>query len=355
MKKVAILQPIIPHYREAFFQTLRDRIFSDVYVYENSGVAEQSSFKIGEAKSTNLYNKQICGVLFYNIFPFLKRDYKTIVLMWHFAHFTTWVLLFTKIFHRKKIIIWGHGISVKRYIKEEVTPDWKLKLMLFLADGAWVYTDKEASIWRKHFHSKKIVALNNTVSSVESILNVEVLSKEKLKCKYNITQSTILIFCARFESAYRRVDLLEATLKRVNSENIGLIIIGSGKYKPDFSQYSNVYDFGAVYDQSLKHELFTIADIYFQPGWVGLSIVEAMAYALPITTFSRSEDTFQCVEYSYIKDGVNGVIFHSLEQCVEFFNTVSETQIHDMGLNAKSYVKSNLLINNMTNNAISIL
>ena len=180
-------------------------------------------------------------------------------------------------------------------------------------------------------------------------------SKNKLKCKYNITQENILIFCARFENNYRRTDLLIETIKQLNTEKYGFIIIGAGKNKPDFSPYNNVYDFGAIYDTNIKRELFYIADLYFQPGWVGLSIVEAMAYGKPICTFIRSEETKQCVEYSYIENNTNGLIFTNIDDCITRISQLTNDEINQLGANAKKKVVQLLTPQNMVANALSIL
>ena len=204
--------------------------------------------------------------------------------------------------------------------------------------------------------NKPIVALNNTLTGVTEMVEYKpVNSKNELKCKYNITQENILIFCARFENNYRRTDLLIETIKQLNTEKYGFIIIGAGKNKPDFSLYNNVYDFGAIYDTNIKRELFYIADLYFQPGWVGLSIVEAMAYGKPICTFIRSEETKQCVEYSYIENNTNGLIFTNIDDCITRISQLTNDEIKQLGANAKKKVAQLLTPQNMVANALSIL
>jgi glycosyltransferase involved in cell wall biosynthesis len=95
--------------------------------------------------------------------------------------------------------------------------------------------------------------------------------------------------------------------------------------------------------------------MYFQPGWVGLSIVEAMAYGKPICTFVRSKETLQCVEYSYIINEKNGLIFNDINDFIKKIETISYDDIKSMGHNAKLLVKEKLTIENMVKNAISIL
>lgn len=354
-KYIAILQPEIPHYREEFFNKIREHITTDIYVYNSFKYSKQHGFNVNTNNVNYISNKKIKGFLIYNPFVFFTHKYDTLVLMLHFAHITTWLLLLTKFIHRKKIILWGQGISIKRYLKEEKHPDWKLKLQIALSDGVWIYMEKEKKMWQKIFPTKKIVALNNTLTGVDEMVQYKsILSKEELKSKYKIKEDIIMIFCARFESNYRRTDLLLETIQKLNSKKFGFIIIGSGQNKPNFTQYKNVYDFGAIYDTNKKRDLFSIADIYFQPGWVGLSIVEAMAYGKPIFTFIRSTETKQCVEYSYIKSGYNGLIFRDIDSCINTIQNLSKEYIDELGNNARITAKK-LSPTNMANAAIALL
>lgn len=356
-KNTAILQPEVPHYRTEFFRLLEKECQSmDIYIYNSVDKAREQGFMIDDINLKYISNIQCKGILFYNPFTLLHKKYDTLVVMWHFAHVTTWLLLLTKWIHRKKIIIWGQGISVKRYMKEEKKPNVLMKWMLALADGAWIYMEKEAGLWKGIFPKKRIVALNNTLSGAEEITKYKsTITKEELKEKYDIKESVILLFCARFTNPYRRTDLLTEVIEQMDKDKFGFVIIGNGPHKPDFSSHSNVYDFGAVYDKNIKQDLFTLSDIYFQPGWVGLSIVEAMAHGKPIFTFERNAETLQCVEYSYIINDENGMIFENTNDCIEKLNTISKEGIAEMGECAKKLVKEKLTINNMVRNACSIL
>lgn len=349
-----ILQPHIPHYREEFFEGITNQVGCDLACYQDDKITIANNFSNASNKKRTIVSIEKFGFLIYN--PFAFKKYDTLVLMLHFGHLTSWILLLTKIFHGKKIILWGQGISVKRYLKEEVKPSFLLKLMIYFADGVWFYTEKELKQWKKIFPQKKMISLNNTISGVEKILDFKNgLSKGDLKSKYNINQERTFIFCARFNNSYRRVDLLLSIIGALDTDKYAFIIIGEGKFKPDFSIYNNVYDFGSVYDDEIKNNLFAIADLYIQPGWVGLSVVEAMAYGKPILTFKRTEKVLQCVEYHYIKNNENGFIFESLNSFIQTVNSLSDDQIEIMSKNAKEYVKENLKMDNMVASACNLL
>lgn len=356
--RIAILQPEVPHYREEFFQRLREACETvDIYVYNSFEHTRKHGFSIHTDGIKHIKNKNLHEVLIYNPLPMCSKQYDMLVLMLHFAHITTWLLLLTKWLHRKKIILWGQGISVKRYLKETKKPDWKLKWQIALADGVWIYEEPEAKQWQHIFPNKPIIALNNTLTGAEEMCEWSVSSDERkrIRSKWAIIQDIVFIFCARFDNDYRRPDLLIETIERLDAEKYGFIIIGEGKNKPDFSKYKNVYDVGAVYDNKVKRELFAAADIYFQPGWVGLSIVEAMAYGKPVFTFRRSIKTLQCVEYCYIEDGVNGYIFNDMADCINRLIANPLNKFQEMGENAKELVKTKLTPQKMVERAYFLL
>lgn len=145
-------------------------------------------------------------------------------------------------------------------------------------------------------------------------------------------------------------------IQRLDNKQFGFIIIGDGKDKPDFSKYENVHDFGAVYDDEKKSNLFAIADIYFQPGWIGLSVVEAMAYGLPVCTFKRKGDEIRHgVEYGILKDEVNAMLFDSMDEAVNRIENTSKEEIKRMGKNAHDYIAKKHTPAKMAENALSIL
>ncbi len=351
---ITILQPHIPHYREDFFIELSKKWRLNLFCYD------VSASKSDNFSSANIPVKKIKCVkagpfMAYNPFSILTSECKCLILMLNFGHLTTWLLILTKIFHKKKIILWGHGISVKRYMSELKSPSMLLRWMIWLSDGVFFYTEKELAIWKQRMPDKQMVSLNNTISKVEELVNRRQIDIATLKKKYSIHQNFVLIYCARFNNSYRRVDLLIQAMKTLDPTKFAFIVIGGGKLKPDFTMYENVYDYGEVYEKHKKDELFQMANAYYQPGWVGLSIVEAMAYGKPVLTFSRSVHLKQCVEFAYIKSDFNGIVFDDFEQFLQILPKLSTELVDTMGKNAIEFVTKHLLMSNMINKADELL
>lgn len=352
---IAIVQPLVPHYREHFFNRLREQAPFDLYCYDGAAALQKQNLSAGSTSVKSLSAWSVGPFVLYNPMRFFRSDYKILVLMLNFAHLSTWVILLLKPFLKQKVILWGHGISVKRYVQEERRPSRLLKWMMQLADATWFYTTRELELWQQVIPGMNAVALNNTISEVERIIQEPVPDKALLREKYGISANRVLIYCARFNEVGRRIDLLLKLISATDPAQYNFIIIGAGKYKPDFSVYPHVHDFGAVYDPVVKQELFGMANLYFQPGWIGLSAVEAMAYAKPVCTFKRSEAVLQCVEYSYIRNGYNGLIFESVEECLDVLDQLPEDKINIMGQQARRFVKEHLTMTAMVDNALHSL
>lgn len=353
-KRIAIIQPMVPHYRQEFYTRLQDEYDVDIYSWQDIQAAKNNGFDSAKLEYHKLKGISLGSAIIYNCLPFLFGRYNLIVLVQEMKYVSHWFILLLARLFGKKVILWGHGITAAKYTQFESKMPLSRKIMYRLADGAWFYTKKEQELWQEIMPELKSVALGNTVGGVSDILKIDLdKNNRRLKDKYNVKTVINFVICTRFTDLPRRMDLFVGLVERLDPNKYGFIVIGEGPQKPNFSRHSNVYDFGAVYDKATKDELFTLADIYFQPGWCGLSIVEAMAYGKPIFTFERSKDVLQCVEYGYIKHGFNGMIFHCLDELCNYIEGMEIGLIEKMGQNAREYVQENLTMENMIRNAVT--
>jgi hypothetical protein len=349
---VAIVQPLVPSYRKPFFEGLREKVSFDLYVYYDEKFLKKNNFSPAGLPIQYLGKWRLGKAIFLNVFPLLKKQYKIIVLCAEMKLITNWLVLIFGRFFDKKVILWGHGFNACKYFKETEKIPLVKKVMYHLADGAWFYTGNEEKIWQNEIFNLKSVALNNTVEVSLSNKSFSDSEIKKIKDGHKIKNKFNFIFCARFNNKNRHIELLNQIINKVDKNKFGFIIIGDGKYKSDLIKSENVYDFGSIYDSETKSELFSLADVYFQPAWCGLSIVEAMAYGKPIFTFKRSEEILQCVEYGYIEHGVNGIIFKNINEMIVYLSNFSLDDIQRLSRNAKRFYREKLSMNSMISNAV---
>jgi glycosyltransferase involved in cell wall biosynthesis len=93
-----------------------------------------------------------------------------------------------------------------------------------------------------------------------------------------------------------------------------LVIIGDGPEKHALQTRVNALDVndavywrGQIYDQAELAPWFLSALAFVYPGAIGLSLLHAFAYGLPVITHSSVE--FQAPEFAALKNGVNGLTF----------------------------------------------
>lgn len=351
--KIGILYPRISHYREEFFQSLMQKYEVDFFVYESKEESTNNNFKNSEIHTHQLTTFTVFNKLkIVNILPFFKKKYDVLILIGEVRSVSIWILLLLMKIVRTKTILWGHGISIHSYLQESKKLNPMRVLFRRLADHNWLYTKNEVDIWKNYIDEKNLTSLNNTIYT-EEILNRPLLNKSELKKKYHITTEVNFIFSARFTNN-RRVDLLIELINKLDENKYGFIIIGDGEFKPDFESYENVYDFGTVYDRKFKNELFTIADLYFQPAWIGLSCTEALAYGKMVLTFKRSPDVKQCVEYAYLNHE-NSYIAKNIDVLISFIQSLDQKSIEQYSRNAREYAKNNLTMERMVYNALDSL
>jgi len=326
---VLIVQPFIPHYRSDFFLELKKKISFDLVTVFSP--ERNEGFKITKKiKYKNLKSYNFGSFIYFNTFIINFFKYEIIVIPWAPKWISIYFLLLLKRLFNLKIVIWTHGDSIKNGFNPQKIRD-KIKIFIFnKSDGICFYTQSGLRKLKPYIRKPKLFFINNTlnVEKIQSIKNNLDSPPKILKKKYGINASRVIIYCARFIE-YRRIDKLVEFINIMTNEDVHFIIIGSGKFKPNFTQYSNVHDLGQIYDDYIKSELFSIADFSFQPAWSGLSVVESIANGVPYTTLKKSKNIFQCVEYSYIKNGINGFI---VEDLLELKDTVLKIKDEELNL-----------------------
>lgn len=338
MNSLLIIQPIIPHYRKFFFQRI-----SELYTLRVLYGRKNNGFKVENLP----FGKKVRTLTFLKLeFYCLHREIRqfrpqVIVTYGEVKQLSNLLLILMKPIYKYKLFFWSHGFQ-----EGKLTIVDRIRLILFkLSDGVIFYTK------RCYERSNKLDLVNTTYINNTLDINkifeinksINIYSKDDLKQKYKIKENIVGIFVSRFTDAKKPMLLLEL-MQKINKSNnqIGFIIIGAGDVKPDFKKFPFIYDFGNIYDDVKKAELFKCADFFIMPKWTGLSIVEAFANGLSVYTMAESKDlNDQSVEYSYINSD-NGYIANSKEDFITMVSRTTKMQHEKLGKKALRYVSNNL-------------
>lgn len=344
--KMLFIEPVVPHYRIPFFDSINAKHSIRVVFGRNdkSFLCPHRNY-ISKIRSLSFSYFEY----YFVISEIIKFKPEVIISVAELKQFHNITLLFLKLILRYKLVFWTHGLSKKRTIKD------KLKLAEFsFSNGVIFYTENCMRDAKDDLPKKHICFLNNTLDTAKIIdqKNTILESKEELKAKYKIKTAINGIFISRFTKIKNPDLLLEIMIKsHAKNKEIGFLIIGNGKNKPDFTNYEYIYDFNEVYDELEKAKILKTADFSIMPNGIGLSIIECFCFGIPMFTISTTTNgTKHGVEYNYLNHFENGFIAGSTSELISAIANISIDSMEFMSKNAYKQAKDSLTMENMVNN-----
>jgi glycosyltransferase involved in cell wall biosynthesis len=304
--RVIFVQPAYPHYRETFFRRI---LFSgdvdlQLYYTASDGVVkeEKNGFAtaLGQLKSMPFGLFWQRGAL--NI-PFKRGD---IFVMTGSPRILSNLLLAIKArLKGARIIWWGHYWSA-------TSKPWRFALrikIMRLVDSLLFYTDREVDEYKAKFGAtdkRPISALNNGID-VEPIQASRDLPFDVEK------RPRDLLFIGRITEK-SEFGLVIKALAQPSCSAVTLDVIGAGellqRYK-DLAEQLGVADrivwHGANTDESFIGSVANRCKLFIYPGAVGLSLIHALAYGLPVLVH---DDRWKHMpEIAALEPGQNGNVF----------------------------------------------
>jgi len=213
------------------------------------------------------------------------------------------------------VIWWGHGgnrdSSILRFAVR--------RMLMKLANVILLYTDEEvADYGRLGFDPSKLIATNNSIDQAPIERAKQEWTAERLRdfrCENGLRGKQLLLFCGRLTEKSRFDLALEALSSlRHEGRHVVLAVIGEGDLGSRYAARSvdlalddHVIWIGALYDQSKIAPWFLSADCFVYPGSIGLSLLHAFGYGLPVVT--HDDLAAQMPEIAALRDGENGMLY----------------------------------------------
>lgn len=207
----------------------------------------------------------------------------------------------------KKVYAWGHGLKktgryalLKRFYYNSLDA-----FFIYGAHGR----DRMAELG---FPAEKFHVIHNSLGGkVDRDANRRLASD--IYRRHFGNGKPVLIFSGRLTEA-KRLDMLVRAAVELDSGGCpcNLVIIGDGPRRRTLEDAgagtaSNVWLYGACYDESVIAEMQYNADLCVSPGNVGLSAIQSMKYGVPV--ISHDDFETQMPEYEAIVDGKTGTLF----------------------------------------------
>lgn len=218
-------------------------------------------------------------------------------------------------FFGKKVVLWTMGHSPRANAITENVRLWWSKYFDFLL----LYTDAEVKYLReKGFKNQFLLGQNNGLDQRKIDGEISKWGTEKLdnwKKEKGIWGKKILLSCSRLTTKNQYDIVINALeiLKPMIPE-IFWVAIGSGPEQEVLKSLAvqkgieeNILFVGEVYEEENLSPWFLSASVFVHPGAIGLSLMHAFGYGLPLVT--HSDANFQGPEFAAFVNGMTGLSF----------------------------------------------
>jgi glycosyltransferase involved in cell wall biosynthesis len=352
--RVAIITNIIPSYRRDFYQ----RIFADpmleatVYCQAQipgmnlPSVHAEFGNRVVEVPHFTLH-REAFGLQFLPIVRLLQ-GYHVYFIYGNPRVFSNVLLSLLLKMLGKTVVIDGqlHTGGSKKILKNVRLAWWRLFDYIFL------YNDSESAQLKqkKGFMQKHILAMNNGLD--QEAINAAAAEWSELRlqswCQQQQLQDRLLLLsCARLESK-NHFELMIDALPALRSRYPDLLwaVIGSGseleelKIRAEGLGVSDMIRWlGPIYDEEQLAPWFLSSRLLVHPGAIGLSLLHAFGYGLPVVTHDNAEQHMP--EFACLTAKLNGEVYRygDLQSMVAAIETALLGKT-EMGKNAVELVTS---------------
>ncbi len=299
-KCIIILEYGIPNYRSFIFDWFKRRFKKFVIIHSGERFNHKNNYKAHKGLNLRLFND--ISLCFFNVMKVKNFDFVISTLNFRKPH--TWLPWF--IFRKKKWIFWGQGPgkstngvigSLKKYIISN-------------SHGYVVYTPE----------GKKELE-NFGIESTKISIAYNTLKIENSEMTYG---KDYLLYVGRIQDRKG----LDKVLYALKNTSIKFVVVGEGgDYESEFKNLvlslglsKQVIFKGGIYEDQKLKSLFSNSIAYISPDHVGLGVVHAFAYGVPVIVGMNNdhapEFSYCSKENSYIyekDDDLSDVIYEVFE------------------------------------------
>jgi glycosyltransferase involved in cell wall biosynthesis len=330
-KKVAFLHRVTCDYLESFFvkaeEVLKHEGVKFVVVsgqpWEDEGLIDVlSRLPFG----TQCINKRVIGPLYWGSGALAAvRDADMVILEQASGALNNYPLMLDRWWrnlplwnswaaNRRRVAFWGHGASLNRN-KPAPLRDALKKVLTAQVDWWFAYTELSARIVADAgFPAKRITVFQNTIDTAAVREERQRLSEGDLKRLQRTLHADngrrpTGVFCGRLVGL-KWIPFLLESLEEIHRKlpEFRMIIVGDGKYAHSVCDFcrSRPWCVWVGAKRGIDRVPYlAIADVWINPGAVGLAIVDAFAMGLPVVT---TDNDIHGPEIAYLRQEENGVM-----------------------------------------------
>lgn len=319
--RVAVITNIIPHYREDFWRRVFDQKNYVINVFCQSEIPGMDLDAVNDHFPRNVsevgYHALKSERLVWQKLPFqrIKRNHDVFVFTGNPRVLSTLVFSTYLRLTGHPVVIWGqlHTAGAGMYFERLRLLWWRRFRYYFL------YTEYEVGeMLSRGWNIGVSVSMNNgldqsKIDAVRSTWDKDSLLEWRIE--HGLGTRPILLSCARIEKK-NQLDLVLNALLVLRKTHPDLLwcVIGDGSMGDRWKSAGqslglseHIRWLGEIYTEEELAPWFMSADVFVHPGAIGLSLMHAFGYALPVVTHSNKSN--QMPEASVIRHRENAALF----------------------------------------------
>lgn len=302
------------HYRKEIYLLMDKELDVDFY-FGDSRPGAIEKFDVGLMKHFKKYLHNINIGPFYwqqGLLRLLFSDYKYVISTCDTYCLNSWLFIALAPLFGKRVLWWTHGAyGNEGFLKKIIT-----KAKICCLHGVLLYGEYAKDILIKYgVNPNKLHVIYNSLSYDEQMVVRKNLDESGIYSAHFKNNSYNIVFTGRLTKVKKLHQILEAIAKlKDKGINFNVTFVGDGVEKNNLIEISdrlalksNVWFYGACYDEMKLSTLIYNADLCVSPGNVGLTAMHAMTFGTPV--ISHDNFPMQMPEFEAIEEGKTGAFF----------------------------------------------
>lgn len=319
---VDIIQPIVPEYRVALFEGLARTPELAVSVQASEALDERAV-----SVSMNVPAYTLDHPVTHPLGKFfiwqknlrmvnVKRRGDVLVVCGDITHLSNYWLIVRARVRGAGIVWWGHH-------RTAFGKTWRVKIRLavtrLFSDVVLCYTDEGIRYLEENgFRKGRVFATGNTIDQAPIVDACEYWTAARLaafQLEQGLAGNKLIVFCSMLRPKTQLDVLIRAlALDPLRCGNVRLVVIGDGEMRREYEMEADrvgvghqTHWLGVLHDQRAMAPWFLSARAFVYPGAIGLSLIHAFSYGLPVLTHNNA--AHQMPEFEALVPGENGLVF----------------------------------------------
>lgn len=313
--KLLVQSNVASHYRAPIFKLMDEEFRCDFCFGDIEGDIKKMDYSSLNGKVTEVHNIFTRHIEYQRgVLKLLKANYDTYIIYASTRCISSWLfLLGRKFFYpRKRVYAWTHGMLGK----EGPLKIWVNKLFFSLFTGAFIYNERSTNLMiEKGIPASKLHTIYNSLDYDKQLMLRQSLKLSGLYQTHFGNNNKNIVFIGRLTKVKRFDLLIEAVaLLKKRNEIVNVTFVGDGVERQNMERMvaekdiqSQVWFYGACYDENTNAELIYNADLCVSPGNIGLTAMHVLMFGCPAIT--NNDFNHQMPEFEAIKEGKTGAFF----------------------------------------------